>query len=194
MVEQPPDAATSDTRLVAHALQGDKDAFGALVERYWQTAVGIAAGRVRTMTDAEDIAQESFVTVYSKLGDLREPARFGGWLSKIVVQRSIDHIRKTAREETMHLVGDDEMLSEVQWQPTSTDGLEPEEIGAVRRAVRALPERLRQVVILRFMSGLSAGEIAERIGSKQGTVRVWLHRAAIRLEKDLAHISLEAKR
>jgi RNA polymerase sigma-70 factor, ECF subfamily len=193
MDETPHSSAPSDKDLVLSARDGDRDAFGCLVERYWQTAVAIALIKVRSMAQAEDVAQESFITAYSRITDLRNPERFAGWLSRIVAQRSIDSLRKSAREAKVRADAGDELLSRVQWQPSSNPGLTAEEAGAVREAVRRLPDKLQRVVIMRFVTGLSAGEIAEKLGLRQGTARVWLHRAARRLEKDLAPLALEVE-
>ena len=84
----------SDKHLVAQAMRGDNTCFGALVERYWPMAVALAAGRIQDHSEAEDIAQDSFIRAHCHLHKLRQPGRFGGWLSRIVSQECTNRTRK----------------------------------------------------------------------------------------------------
>jgi len=84
---------TPDQHLVAATLQGDISSFGIIVERYWNMAVALARTRISDAAEAEDIAQESFIRAYSHLHKLRNPCRFAGWLTKIVIQQCVDSIR-----------------------------------------------------------------------------------------------------
>ena len=88
-----------DQDLIDAALGGDKDSFGTLVKRHWRMAVALALTQVEDPAQAEDIAQESFIRAYAHLHKLRDRSRFAGWLGRIVVQESIDHIRKRTREK-----------------------------------------------------------------------------------------------
>jgi hypothetical protein len=81
MLDNPGRIAVSDEQLVAAVLQGDISTFGAIVERYWKMATGLALSRIHNAAEAEDIAQESFLTAYSNLHRLRDPSRFAGWLN-----------------------------------------------------------------------------------------------------------------
>ena len=190
-------AETTDTRsdstLVADALGGDRGAFDVLVERYWRTAVALAAAKVGDSARAEDVAQESFIAAHARLATLRDPKRFAGWLSKIVAQRSIDSLRSARRDSAITISGGDEALQHA-LAPSGDGGLAPDEAEAVRAAVARLPERLRRAVVLRFVAGLPAAQIAEKLGKRPGTVRVWLYRAARLLRKDLAFLSTEGRK
>jgi RNA polymerase sigma-70 factor (ECF subfamily) len=182
--------ALSDAALVARAANGERDAFGFLVERYWRMAVALALAKVRDVATAEDVAQESFVSAHAEIARLRRPERFAGWLAKIVAQRSVDAIRKCARERKVFVAAQG-IPPGIAWAPSCNPGLTSAQAGAVREAVGCLPEKYQSVVIMRYVAGLAAAEIAERLGERPGTVRVRLHRAVGLLARELSRIAPE---
>jgi len=183
-----------DEQWVLAALQGDVPAFGRLVERHWSMVFALALSRVKDPTEAEDIAQESFLKAYAKLGSLRDPSRFPGWLSKITLQQCANAARKGVRRRAV-LGSQATALTDVAALParSSNPGLTDAQIQFVRETVGRLPERFQRLVIMRFMGELSAVQIAEQLGKRPGTVRVWLHRAYKILRKDLAPLLEEVK-
>lgn len=76
-----------DTYNVHLCLHGDANAFEPLVRRYQNAAFAVAMGFLRDRTDAEDVVQDAFVAAYCKLSQLKDPATFGSWLHRIVVNR-----------------------------------------------------------------------------------------------------------
>jgi len=191
MLDNPGRIAVSDEQLVAAVLQGDISAFGAIVERYWKMATGLALSRIHNTAEAEDIAQESFLKAYSNLHRLRDPSRFAGWLCMIVSQQCVNYIRKTAHNN--------KVLS--RQAPAAADlctvaanpGLSEKQVHFVRETVGRLPGKFRKLIVMRFVAGLSSVEIAKQLGKRPGTVRVWLHRAYNILRKDLAPVLEEIK-
>jgi RNA polymerase sigma-70 factor (ECF subfamily) len=181
--------AAGDERLIAAALNGDASSFGAIVERYWNMAVALAMTRISNPIDAEDAAQESFIKAYSQLHTLRDPSRFAGWLSRIIAQQCANLLRKRARDKMVssHETAALEALGSAAALYTNP-GLSAEQAHFVRRTVSQLPEGFRKVVIMRFVGGLSASQIARQLGKHHGTVRVALHRAYKTLRKDLASL------
>jgi len=119
------------------------------------------------------------------LRTLRDPARFAPWLSKIAAQGATDYFRKTARAAAAGLQQSADFSMQAP-AASPNPGLSGEDVRLVRRAVAGLPHKFREVVLLRFVAGLSSKEIARRTGARAGTVRVRLHRAYKRLRKDLA--------
>jgi len=176
-----------DEQLVLATLRGDIPAFGRLVQRYWKMVFALALGRIKDRTEAEDIAQDSFLKAYARLGSLRNPSRFPGWLSKITLQQCTNVIRKDIRSRAV-LGSQVTPLTDLAAIPaySSNPGLTEEQIQFVRQTVGQLPERFQRLIIMRFMGELSAVQIAEQLGKRPGTVRVWLHRAYKMLRKDLA--------
>jgi RNA polymerase sigma-70 factor (ECF subfamily) len=184
----------SDEQLVTATIGGDTAAFGIIVERYWNMAVAIALSRIDDIVEAEDVAQESFIKAYSQLGSLRDPSRFAGWLSKIVTQQATNLLRKYARSKTgsSYEANNLEAVAPA-LAPNGNPGLTDEQTHFVRQTVSRLPEKFQKVIIMRFVAGLSAMQIAKRLGKRHGTVRVWLHRAYQILRKDLAPLLEEVK-
>jgi RNA polymerase sigma-70 factor (ECF subfamily) len=194
MADEPRQPATADEQLVLATLQGDVSSFGTLVERYWRLVFALVLARIHNPAEAEDIAQESFLKAYAHLRSLRRPARFAGWLSKIASQQCANaartHLRRKAaltqeaagpaHEEALPVYSPNPGLTEVQAR-------------FVRQTVAKLPEVLQTLVLLRFMTGLSAVQIAEQLGKRPGTVRVYLHRAYQMLRQDLAPLLEEVE-
>jgi RNA polymerase sigma-70 factor (ECF subfamily) len=185
---------TTDEQLVLATLAGDISAFGTLVERYWKMVVGLAMSRIANAAEADDVAQESFLKAYSQLHRLRHPARFAGWLSRIACQECTNVVRRTVRCRTA-LTHPAMQPQELQTWPSysSNPGLTENQIRFVRQKVSALPERSQKLIVMRFVGGLSAVQIAEQLGKRPGTVRVWLHRAYNMLRKDLAPLLEEVQ-
>jgi RNA polymerase sigma factor (sigma-70 family) len=180
-----------DRDLVAGTLAGDRECFGALVDRYWATAVAIAFSRMTDVGRAEDVAQESFVHAWTHLRTLRDPSRFVGWLSRIVVQQSAQHHRQDSRTlpaKSLSMMSAEESLE----APSYRDlGLTTRQRRRMHEAIRQLPDRYQTVVVLRFISGLSTEQIAHQLRMRQGTVRVHLHRACTMLRRELSTLAEE---
>jgi len=184
----------SDKQLITATLGGDISSFGIIVERYWDMAPAFALSKINNVVDAEDIAQESFLKAYSQLQKLRNPSRFAGWLCKITAQQCVNHIRKNVmkRKASSYLHCDTEISAQVVMQ-SSNPGLTNEQVHFVRQTISKLPEKFRNVIIMRFVAGLSAAQIAEKLGKRHGTIRVWLHRAYQILRKDLVSLLEEVE-
>jgi len=194
MPDSPELTAVSDEHLVTTTLRGDIASFGTIVERYWNMAVALALSRIGYLVEAEDVAQESFIKAYVELHRLRDPSRFAGWLGKIVAQQSTNLLRKRARDRAVSSGEIDNLDAAVGlFAASSNPGLTAEQTHLVRQTVRRLPDKFRKPIIMRFVAGLSAVQIAEQLGKRPGTVRVWLHRAYQILRKDLAPLFEEVK-
>jgi len=194
MADEPRQFAADDERLVLATLGGDVPSFGVLVERHWRIVFAMALSRVRNPAEAEDVAQESFLKAYSQLHTLKDPTRFMGWLNKIAHQQCTNAIRRRLRHKAAM---DRESAEPVDLEAivgySSNPGLNEAQIRFVRETTGALPERLRELIIMRFMTGLSAVEIAEQLGKRPGTVRVSLHRAYKILRRNLAPLLEEVE-
>jgi len=167
------DSAQIDVaRLVRDAQRGDRGAFAELYQRFGRMVHGIVLARM-VRTDVEDVVQDVFVTALERLGDLREPAAFGGWLAAIARHRATDHHRRMPMTEELS----DDVVS-----TTDPDRLEAL---AILDTVRSLPEAYRETLILRLVEGMSGAEIADRTGLTAASVRVNLHRGMKLLREKL---------
>jgi RNA polymerase sigma-70 factor (ECF subfamily) len=187
-------ATTDDEALVAAARRGEVAAFGILVERYWKMAVGLALSRIRDPAQAEDLAQESFLKAHAMLPSLRDPSRFAGWLSKIVLQQCANLLRQQQRSKD---VLDTQPWSLEAWdgipEHSPNPGLTESQIHYIRQAVGQLPEKFQTLIVMRFVGGFSAVQIAAQTGRRPGAVRVGLHRAYQALRKALAPLLEEVQ-
>jgi len=177
----------TDEQLVRATLEGDLSAFGVMVERHWNMVVALALSRTGNVSEAEDIAQESFLRGYTHLHSLQDPTRFAGWLSKIVRQQCADAVRRNARQKAAF--GVKAMpAEELAAMPAYAEnpGLTNGQVRFVRETVRRLPDKFQRLVVMRFVVGLSSVQIAKQLGKRPGTIRVWLHRAYKVLRRDLA--------
>ena len=176
----------SDEDIITATLRGDVASFGMIVERYWNMVVAMALSRIADPAEAEDIAQESFLKAYSQLHSLRRPSRFAGWLSKIALQQCSNTIRRSVRSRTAlgcRATSLDDLGEQLAASPNP--GLTQSQIHFVRQTVGRLPEKFRALVVMRFVAGLSAVQIAEQLGKRPGAIRVRLHRAYKILRRDL---------
>jgi len=180
----------SDRDVIAATIQGDTACFGVIVERYWNMVFALALSRVGDPAVAEDVAQESFLKAFSELPSLRNPLRFAGWLSKITLQQCSNIVRyrvRHAKSLGCRATSVEDLRDEPAGAPRNP-GLTQDQICFVRRAVSRLPEKFRTLIVMRFVAGLSAVQIAQQLGRRPGVIRVRLHRAYKLLREDLAPV------
>ena len=168
--------------LVVRSRAGDLDAFGRLVRRFQDMAQGYAYSVLGDFHEAEDVVQESFIDVYFKLGGLREPEAFPGWLRRIVFKHC-DRLMRRKRVAVVPL----SQASEVP-EPCSIRSELQEE---VLRAVRDLPERQREATTLFYIGGYSQKEIAEFLEVPVTRIRKRLHDSRKRLRERMVKMVAE---
>lgn len=153
------------------ATGGDQEAFGRLYRDYVRLVHAILLGRVPRL-DVDDLVQDVFLVVYSRLRELRDPAAFGSWIGTIARNRATDFLRQRRPEVELpaDLPGGDAIASESL---------------AVLDAIRKLPEAYRDTLMLRLVEGMSGNEIAARTGLTPASVRVNLHRGMKLLREKL---------
>jgi RNA polymerase sigma factor (sigma-70 family) len=156
----------ADETLVAATLGGEGAAFEELVRRYERPARAVCGAILRDQHLACDAAQDAFVEAYRGLKGLKAGAAFGGWVLTIARNRAL-RMRKGRRPVVE--------LGEV----GAAAVVEGDE--ALLRAVAALPEQERVVVMLRFFDGLEVGEIGGMLSRPVSTVTKQLSRAYARL-------------
>jgi RNA polymerase sigma-70 factor (ECF subfamily) len=173
MPSAPAAAETDVARLVRSAQSGDGDAFAQLYQRFARMVHGVVLARI-ARTEVDDVVQDVFMAAYQRLGELREPAAFGGWLAAIARNRAADHGRRLV---PVHAIAD------AATRPHAQDRVEAL---AILEAIRSLPEAYSETLVLRLVEGMTGAEIAERTGLTPGSVRVNLHRGMKLLREKLA--------
>jgi RNA polymerase sigma-70 factor, ECF subfamily len=175
-----------DLDLLPAAVEGDLDAFEALVRRYQRRIVTFCRGFTSRDADAEDLAQEVFVRVFKSLGRFRGDSAFRTWLYKVALNVGRSHGDRRRRQDPVWTdSGADETTS---FDPPDEADFEAALLtrDAVSRALETLPEELRVAVTLRDVHGLEYRDIADTTGSPIGTVESRIFRARQRLRLSLA--------
>jgi len=108
----------SDAQLVARAREGDLSAFEMIVDRHRAALVALAAGRLGSLADAEDVAQEAFVQAFFRLHQLRKPEALLGWLRRLTERLALMRLR-SRREEPCEPARLERMRAEQVMQPHS---------------------------------------------------------------------------
>jgi RNA polymerase sigma-70 factor (ECF subfamily) len=179
-------AQDPDGDLVEKFQEGDQLAFNQLVLKYRSRVMGIAARMLGDRVEAEDLAQDVFVKVYHGLKTFHGDALFSTWLYRITANSCLNHRKKRRhRDQCNHVVDDPgPMVSTHSSNPHNL--LEKKELKIIlEKAIQALPQEQKVVLILRDIEGLSYEEIAESLNIELGTVRSRLHRARMAIRPSI---------
>ena len=175
----------SEDALVARSLRGDHDAFGMLVNRHAEQILNVAARMVGSRTEAEDLAQETFVRAFRGLGALRDESKLSTWLFQIAKNVARESLRERRRGGTRVEIDDEEVFFELHDQRPTPAGqlLDKELSGVIRKALMRLDEDKRLVFTLKVLQHRSYEEIAEITGFSVGKLKTDLHRARAEMRR-----------
>lgn len=176
-------AQTATADLVLAAQAGDREAFGQLVERFQDTVFAVALRRLGNYAEAQELTQDVFIQAMRKLGQLREPACFIGWLRQITVRLAINRMVR----------GDDALSVEpATLEATYADERTPlaealanERQAEVRKALGRLRPLDRQTLVAFYLRGKSLVQMSAEFESPVGTIKRRLHVARKRLAEAL---------
>ncbi len=171
--------------LVLASQTGDREAFGELVREYEGTVFGIVMKRLRNNAEALEVTQEVFLRAMRKIDQLREPNRFGGWLTQIAKRLSINRAVRRPQEA----VHNPEIFAGVSGESAAEPwermlGLEQAE--QLRAGMGRLRDLDRDTLTAFYFQGQSLQEMSDRFGSPIGTIKRRLHTARHRLREQLA--------
>lgn len=158
------------------AQAGDEAAFGELMRAYHEAVFRLVYAIVHREHDARDVCQEIWVTVWKQLPGFRGDAQFSTWLHPIAVRRAIDHLRKRRRwyDRFLPIAVDDEQIASapepVADADTRATAEQTERRAALHAAMATLSPKMRAVLALREVQGLSYDAIAQSTGLPIGTV------------------------
>ena len=176
----------TERELVAACQRGDRDAFRALFELHRDRVYSIALRYSGDPAAAMDIAQDTFLKLFSCIGDFRGQSSLDTFLFRLGDNRCIDRKRKDRR--LLPMVDEWAATLLARDASPSEELLHGEMTATVRAAVEKLTPDLRMVVVLRYTEGLAYEEIAAVMGCSQGTVASRLNRAHKVLERRLSHL------
>lgn len=183
--------------LVERAARGDQRAIGRLYDGYVASLYRFCLARVGNETDAEDLTEEIFLKVMRAVGGFEwrplplgeggeERSPFRAWIFRIARNHVVSHYRRTASRPTAGEVP--EWIEDQQRGPAEMAELAMT-VDEVFEAVEQLPQAQREVILLRFGSGLSVAETAEALEKNQTNVKVLQHKGI----KKLKEILVEAR-
>ena len=167
----------SDSELVRLTLDGRRDSFAVLVERYERSVLAVARSVLPEAEAAQDASQEAFMAAYTKLGSLKDGKLFGPWIIQIARRAAIRMARQKKR--LIHCASDDQLSSLA--ARTSSDEMQE----SLLQAVMKVPDSERTILMLRHFEGLSIQEIVQVTGRPVGTITKLLSRAHHRLRNEL---------
>ena len=180
-----------DGAIIDRCLGGDEAAWEQVVARFKRKVFHIAYKFTGRHDAAEDLTQEVFLKVFRSLDKFHRDADFSTWLSSVARNYCIDHYRASKREKEVvveDLVAFDLAPASVGSNPHRA--LEDHDRRRfLRRGLEALPEKLREAVVLRDLHGLSYQEMADQLGLPEGTVKSRINRG----REELTRLLLRAK-
>jgi RNA polymerase sigma factor (sigma-70 family) len=185
------DSRSDDSRNIKKALKGDQTAYRAILKKYHDQVYNLLYRMVHDKDEVEDLTQEAFIKAFNSLANFNEEFAFSTWLYKIATNNCIDYIRKkklaTFSIDKPIESKDGEYSFEI---PDSTYEPDKSLIAGQRtrileEAINALPEKYRQVILMRHTEDKDYQEIADTLKLPLGTVKAHIFRAREILYKKL---------
>lgn len=179
-------SALSDEQVVAQVLEGQTALFEVLMRRHNERVYRAARAILRDDREAEDVMQQAYVNAYAHLRQFDGRAAFATWLTRIAVHESLARVRRRGRYQSLEAgeTSDTPMTSTSMPDP-ERQAITRELAGFLESAIDRLPDRTREVFVLREVQGLDTAETAESLGISLDTVKTRLSRAKAALRRDL---------
>ena len=179
----------TDQELVEQSKQGDETAMSHLIRRHYGASLRIAQSILRNQPDSEDAVQAAYGRAFRLLHTFREEARFSTWITSIVVNQSLMHLRRHRRTNVLSL---EEPIHErtqrclASREPTPEERAVQREISnAIARALAKLPLGLRMPYTMHAISGLPIAEVADKLGLSISATKSRIFRARCTLQSRL---------
>src|SRR6266851_899695 len=176
----------SDQELLRRHVAGDTEAFGELFRRHRDRLWAVALRTLGDQEEAADALQDAMVSAFRRAGDFRGESAVTTWLHRIVVNASLDRLRRRAARPTLS-TGDEQVFEALAAQdgdPARTSDTRLD----VDAALRILPEPQRAALVVVDMLGFSVADAAAILGTSPGTVKSRCARARARLLPHVSHL------
>ncbi len=191
----------TELALIARLRAGDGTALETLMEQYGSKIYRLAYGITRNMADAEEVVQDVFLALFRNIGTFEERSSLGTWLYRVTTNAALMKRRgkRTEHEVSLesmlpqflpdgHRAGDQSLLI-ADWSQNPEADLRSQETRAiVNRAIDALPQQYRAVLVLRDIEGLSNEEVAEVLGESVSAIKSRLHRGRMAFREELTRL------
>lgn len=173
----------SDAELIERVLAGERDFYGAIVQRYQDMMFRVAYAIVLDEEAAADMVQDAFIRAYTNLARCRDRRRFRVWLLATLRHRALDYLRERRRRDAS--LSDDAVRRAAERRAAEAGGTEAERY-ALRReldaALMQLTEPLREAFVLRHIEQCAYDEIAELLGVTVSAAKMRVQRARAQLK------------
>ena len=192
-------AQPSDERQLVEGLrQGEEQAFAALVRHHQNKVYGLCLRMMGNPEEAEDLAQEVFLTVFRAIGQFRGESRLSTWIYRITRNHCLNRIkflkrRAHERRQSLEVTRQADLNGQRLHHPVGSRPERPDKLAEgkqmeqlVQARIAELSEEHRELVVLRDLEHLSYEEIQEITGLPQGTIKSRLHRARVDLARRMA--------
>jgi RNA polymerase sigma-70 factor (ECF subfamily) len=195
--------ANDEADLIRRAQARDEAAIRTIIKANNRRLYRIARGILRDDSEAEDVVQETYVRVLTRLDDFRGESSIATWLSRVAMNEALGRLRKRRPTIPFETTTNDTSMARIIHFPLMTASDDPEKTMAqreiqhvVERAVDELPDAFRMVFITRVIEGMSVEETAELLKLRMMTVKTRLHRARRMLrdsvERQIGPITMDA--
>ena len=180
-------AATSDAELLSLHVAGDRHAFSLIVERHRDRLWAVALRTTGDPDDAADALQEALIRAFQRASQFRGESAVTTWLHRIVVNASLDRLRRKAVRATLSLPDADTKAGRALIDPTDHVGQREDQI-AIASALAALPEDQRYAILLVDVEGWSIEDAATMLRCPPGTIKSRCSRGRAKLAVALSHL------
>ncbi len=181
----------TDIELVKGVTQREESCFEELVERYGSKVLNLALRITRSQEDAEEILQDVFITVFTKVGSFEYKSQFSSWLFRVAMNAAFMKIRARNRRRTVSLEDVEPAVTQ-NWVGNRTEMYDVnvmssrhEVRAAIEAAIDNLPEDYKAIFILRDIDGLSNDAVANVLGLSVPAVKSRLHRSRMMMREQL---------
>ncbi|HJT56319.1 MAG TPA: RNA polymerase sigma factor [Ktedonobacteraceae bacterium] len=179
---------SSPTQVIEHAQAGNCYAFNVLVRHFEPEIHGYIAGLVGSSEEAYDLTQETMLRVWQKLPTLQDVLRFKPWLYSIARNRAYDYLRRQQRHPTTSLQSLQELQADKPGLIVSDFSGRVEEAELLQQALKELPPKLRDCLLLQSIGKFSQQEIADLLNMSKGSVAVYVSKARKQLRETLQRL------
>ena len=167
----------SDAELVGQSLTGSKAAFGQIVARYQSLICAVTYSATGSLSQSEDLSQETFMAAWRQLADLREPEKLRGWLCRIARNRTGDALRKQGREPSHRAESLEEIVELPAAEPQPVEQtINHEEAAILWRSLERMPAVYREPLVLFYREQQSIEAVARQLDLTEDAVKQRLAR------------------
>jgi RNA polymerase sigma-70 factor (ECF subfamily) len=181
----------SDAQLVARSLAQDEEAFGQLIDRHAAAIVNLGYRMVGNRSEAEDLAQETFLAAYKSRSTFRADSKFSTWLYRIATNKCKDWLRVKRPGQGQYDLDADESLDLYVTEDRTPEVLLSRQQVAqeLEQAIQRLPPLYREAFVLKHVEGLSYEEMEDILGVSGDTLKMRVYKGRVQLSRELAALN-----